>query len=409
MPNFSIALTGLQADSTALNTIGNNLANLNTTAFKKQTTTFEDLFYQQIGSSGSGEQLQTGAGVKVAGTASSFLQGSLSTTSNSTDMALNGDGFFVVQSGQTQSLTRDGNFQLSKTGSLETSDGQTVMGFGASNGVINSSSNLIPLTLPLGGNGLAKATSNFAVDGNLDATAAVGNSFNTSVTMYDSLGKSHIVTVSFTKTSATDWGYSITLPSGDATGTPVSNTGTLTFNSSGVLSSPSTNPTGITFPGMADGAADMNFSWNLFNASGTPTIAQSASTSTATASSQDGYSSGTYQSFAVDSNGILSATFSNGNVQVVGQLAIATVANEDGLTRVGGNNYQTSAASGAASFAAAGVGSRGVIQDAALEGSNVDISTEFSELIVAQRAFQANSKTVTTFDQITQDAIGMMR
>lgn len=409
MPNFSIALTGLQADSTALNTIGNNLANLNTTAFKKQTTTFEDLFYQQIGSSGSGELLQTGAGVKVAGTASSFLQGSLSTTSNSTDMALNGDGFFVVQNGQTQSLTRAGNFQLSKNGSLQTSDGQSVMGFGASNGIVNSTGNLTALTLPLGGNGVAKATQNFSVNGNLDATAAVGSSFNTSVTMYDSLGKSHVASVSFTKANATDWGYSITLPSGDATGTPVNNTGTLKFNSSGVLATPTANVAGITFPTMSDGAADLNFTWDLYGASGSPTIAQSASASTATASSQDGYSSGTYQSFSVDSHGLLSATFSNGNVQVMGQLAIASVANAQGLTRVGGNNYQVSAASGAASFAGAGVGSRGVIQDDALETSNVDISTEFSELIVAQRAFQANSKTVTTFDQVTQDAIAMIR
>jgi flagellar hook protein FlgE len=227
--------------------------------------------------------------------------------------------------------------------------------------------------------------------------------------MYDSLGKSHVAAVSFTKASANSWDYSVTLPSGESTGTPINNNGTLTFNSSGVLTSPTTGISGITFPGMSDGAADMNFSWNLYGASGAPTIAQSASASTATASNQDGYASGTYQSFAVDSSGILSATFSNGDVQVVGQLAIATVANADGLTRVGGNNYQTSAASGAASYAGAGVGSRGTIQDDALEGSNVDISTEFSELIVAQRAFQANSKTITTFDQITQDAIGMMR
>jgi len=129
MPSFSIALTGLEADTTALNTIGNNLANLNTTAFKSQTTSFEDLFYQQLGQSGSGEELQAGAGVKVANTATDFSQGSLSTTSNSTDVALNGDGFFVVQNGATTALTRDGNFQLTSQGTMETSDGQPVMGF----------------------------------------------------------------------------------------------------------------------------------------------------------------------------------------------------------------------------------------------------------------------------------------
>ena len=409
MPNFSIALTGLQADSTALNTIGNNLANLNTTAFKKQTTTFEDLFYQQIGSSGSGEQLQTGAGVKVAGTASSFLQGSLTTTNASSDMAINGDGFFVVQSGQTQSLTRAGNFQLDKSGALITSDGQSVMGFPAAGGVVNSTGNLKGIILPIGGNSLAQATQNFSVNGNLDSTAPVGTAFSTSVNMFDSLGASHLASVNFKKTSASSWDYTIALPAGDATGTPVNNTGTLTFNTSGVLTAPAANVAAIQFPTLSDGAADLNFKWDLYGATGSPTIAQSASASTATASYQDGYASGSYQKFAVDATGLVSATFSNGHVETMGQLAIASVSNPQGLTRVGGNNYQTSAASGSASFAAAGVGSRGVIQDDALEGSNVDISTEFSELIVAQRAFQANSKTVTTFDQVTQDAIGMIR
>ena len=409
MPLFSIPLTGLQADSTALNTIGNNLANLNTTAFKKQTASFEDLFYQQIGSTGSGEALQIGAGVRVSDTSSSFLQGSLSTTSNATDMALNGDGFFVVQHGNVQSLTRAGNFQLDKAGNLITTDGQSVMGFAAINGTVNASGSLTPLTIPISGTGLAKATSTFSVDANLNSASAVGTSFNTSVTMYDSLGQSHIASVSFTKNAQNQWGYNITLPAGDSTGTPVNSSGTLTFNSSGALTNPTANISGITFPGMADGAADLNFSWGLYAASGSPTITQSASTSTASSSLQDGFAAGTYQSFSVDSTGVVSATFTNGQVAPVGQLAIASVANEEGLTRVGGNNFQTSAASGNASFAAAGVGSRGTIEDDAIEESNVDISTEFSDLIVAQRAFQANSKTVTTFDEVTEEAIGMIR
>ena len=409
MPSFSIPLTGLEADSTALNTIGNNLANLNTTAFKKQTTTFEDLFYQQIGSNGANDQLQVGAGVKVSGTQSSFLQGSLDTTSDAADMALAGDGFFVVQDGDVQSLTRAGNFQLDKAGNLITTDGQSVMGFAASNGTVNASGSLTPITIPINGTGTAKATSTFSVDTNLNSSAAVGTSFNTSVTMYDSLGQSHIASVSFTKNSANTWGYSVTLPAGDATGTPTNNTGTLTFSSSGVLTSPTSNLSGITFPGLTDGASDLSFNWQLYGSSGSPLISESASTSTATSTSQDGYASGTYQSFSVDSTGAISATFSNGQVQQVGQVAIAAVPNEDGLTRVGNNNFQTSAASGVATFAAAGVGSRGTIEDETLEESNVDISTEFSDLIVAQRAFQANSKTVTTFDQVTEDAISMVR
>ena len=409
MPSFSIALTGLQADSAALNTIGNNLANLNTTAFKKQRTTFEDLFYQQIGNTGAGEAVQTGAGVKVSGTASSFLQGSLSTTSDAADMALNGDGFFVVQRGQNQLLTRAGDFQVDRSGNLITSDGASVMGFAAVNGAVTTTGNLTPLTLPLEGNGAAKATTAFALTGNLDATAATGASFSTSVTMYDSLGTSQVVTVNFTKTAPNQWGYAMSLPSGQATGTPLNTTGTLTFDSTGALTSPTANKTGISFPGLADGAADLNFDWTLFGAGNVPTIAQSAGSSTAKASSQNGYSAGTYEGFTVDAQGTISASFTNGRTAAIGQLAIASVANAGGLTRVGGNNYQTSAASGTASFAGAGVGSRGTIEDDALEQSNVDISTEFSDLIVAQRAFEANSKTVTAFDTVTQQAINMVR
>ena len=409
MPNFSIALTGLQADSTALNTIGNNLANLNTTAFKKQTTTFEDLFYQQIGNNGSGDTLQTGAGVRASSTSSDFTGGAIAGTNKSTDMALDGDGFFVVQRNNVQSLTRAGNFQLDKSGNLQTTDGQSVMGFPAINGTVAGNGSLAPLKLPLGTNEVAKATSTFSLTGNLDASATVGTAYPATITMYDSLGQSHVASINFTKTSTNNWGYSISLPAGDSTGTAANNTGTLTFNSSGVLTSPSSAVNGITFPGMADGAADLTLNWNLLGTSGTPTITQSASTSTANTTTQDGHASGAYQSFSVDTSGVLSATFSNGDVVQVGQLAIATVANEGGLTRVGGNNYQTTAASGSASVGAAGIGSRGTVEDDSLEASNVDISTEFSELIVAQRAFEANSKTVTTFDTVTQEAIGMIR
>ena len=139
------------------------------------------------------------------------------------------------------------------------------------------------------------------------------------------------------------------------------------------------------------------------------TIAQSAAPSSPTAIAQDGFPSGTYQSFTVDANGVVSAAFSNGNTQNIGQVAVATVTNTEGLVMVGGNNYMTTAASGAATVGVAGAGGRGTIEDSALEQSNVDISTEFADLIVAQRAFQANSKTITTFDSVTQDTIGMIR
>jgi flagellar hook protein FlgE len=408
MPSFSIALTGLEANSVALDTIGNNLANLNTTAFKGQTTSFSDLFYQNIGSTGSGDALQVGLGTQVSGTNTDFSQGSLSTTTNSTDMALNGSGFFVVDQGGLEQLTRSGNFQLDQSGNLQTTTGAGVMGYAAANGVVNTNTPLTTLQIPVDATQAAQATQNFGITANLDAATAIGGTFSTTITMYDSLGTSHAATVNFTKTADNTWSYAISLPAGDATGTPVNNTGTLTFSSSGALLTPAANVTGISFPGLSDGANDMTFNWNLYNSTGAPQIGQTVGTSTATASTQDGFASGSYKSFSVDSAGVISAGFSNGQTVTIGQIAVASVTNVEGLTVEGGNNYQTTAASGAASVGAPGAGGRGSIEDDTLEQSNVDISTEFANLIVAQRAFEANSKTVTTFDTVTQETINMI-
>jgi len=411
MGNFSIALSGLQANSVALNTIGNNLANLNTTAFKGQNTTFEDLFYQQVGQSGSGDAIQIGAGTKVSGTSTDFTEGTIlpDSNTNSADMALDGNGFFVVQQNGVQSLTRAGNFQLSSSGSLITQDGQQVMGYPAVNGVVNSNASLSPITIPVGVNEGAQATQNFSVTANLNSGATTGTEFSSPVTLYDSLGQSHQGTVTYTKTGTNTWSYAVALPSGDATGTPTNNTGTLTFDSNGNLTSPSGTVSTITFPGMADGASDLSFNWNLNGTGSTPTITQLASASTNTTATQDGFTSGTYQSFQVDSSGVITATFSNGRTSTVGQVAVALVSNTAGLTVSGSNNYTTTAASGVASVGVAGTGGRGTLDDGALEQSNINISTEFSDLIVAQRAFEANSKTMTTFDTVSQDAIGMIR
>jgi flagellar hook protein FlgE len=308
MPNFSIALTGLQADTVALNTIGNNLANLNTTAFKSQTTAFSDLFYQNIGSSGSGDPLQVGVGTRVSGTATDYSQGSLTTTQSATDMALSGSGFFMVEQGDDVSLTRAGNFQLDNEGNLITAGGENVMGYGAANGAVNVNGGLIALQLPVTSNEPAQSTQNVALTTSLDASAATGASFSSPVTLYDSLGEEQPATVTYTKTSASTWTYGIALASGAATGTPVNNTGTLTFNGAGALISPTANVAGVSFSGLADGAQPLTFNFNLYNAAGTPTITQSAGTSNTTATTQDGYAAGAYQSFTVAADGTISAT-----------------------------------------------------------------------------------------------------
>jgi flagellar hook protein FlgE len=414
MGNFSIALSGLDADSTALNTIGNNLANLNTTAYKGQNTSFEDLFYQQIGQSGSGNPIQAGSGTKVGATTTDFSEGTLlpDANSNTSDMALDGTGFFLVEQNGQQSLTRAGNFTVANNGSLTTQDGQNVLGYPAVNGVVNTNTNPQPITLPVGATEGAQATENISITANLNSGATVGTTFTSPLQVFDSLGQSHQATVTYDKTGTNTWSYAVTLPPGDSTGTPLNNTGTLTFDTNGNLISPTGSVTGISFPGMADGASDLTFNWNLNglnNSGSTPTITQLASANSNSGAPADGFASGNYTGFTVDPSGVIQAQFSNGNNETIGQVAVATVTNVQGLVAVGGNNFQTTAASGQAIAGVAGTGGRGTVDDNALEQSNVNISTEFSNLIVAQRAFEANSKTVTTFDTISQDVIGMIR
>ena len=413
MGNFSIALSGLQAETVALNTIGNNLANLNTTAYKGQATSFEDLFYQQIGQSGSGGAIQVGAGTKVSGTSTAFTEGTIlpDANGNPADMALAGNGFFVVEQGGTQSLTRAGDFQLNSNGNLITQNGQQVMGYPVVNGVVDQTAPLTPITIPSGTTQGAQETSVFSVSANLDSRATVGTKFSTPLQLFDTLGQSHQATVSYTKTATNTWSYEITLPAGDATGTPINNTGTLVFDSSGLLVSPLVAVFGIKFPGSTDGARDLNVNWALGIFTGVKTLTQVASASTNNSITQNGhgYSSGDYQGFTVDSSGVVTAEYSNGQTVAIGQIAVATVANTAGLTASGNNNFATTAVSGQASIGVAGAGGRGMIDDGALEQSNVNIATEFSNMILAQRAFEANSKTVTTFDKLSQDVLAMVR
>lgn len=821
MASFYIPLSGLNADSKALNTIANNLSNMNTTAFKSETTNFSDLFYQQIGATGSGDPIQIGGGVKVASNDANFTQGSFDTSgTTASDVALDGNGFFVVNGGGTDLLTRNGAFTQDPNGNLVTADGLNVMGYPAVNGVVNTNAPLAPLNIPVVGQvQQPQATTTFGMTANLDSSAAIGTSVPGQVQVFDSLGNSYQATVTYTKTGTNQWSYSVSLPDnltqapavppaaatfavapvagaatcitipavapaaaatpvvatltpsstvaglnttysynfgtagtvdattsltvggvalaipgagetiaalqgqitalgqagvsasvagnvltitaptattmtgsvvGDlaasttsfafntggtvdpstnltitgqkadgtsatiaapivpaagesigqyatdltsalaadgitnvtvtanagqlsiagtdvttnvdatygvyqslaatttnygfgssstvdagtnltitgqtATGAPATliapaiaanesvaqyaadlNTalgnanivgvtvsslggqlsivganatttgaisqdltastisynfgssggavatldpatnltitgrtvsgatatilaptvtagetvatyvtdltnalaaagitgvsvtstaagqlsiagsnitssgsviqdpvatanayGTMTFDSSGNLVSPATNVAGITFAGLSDGAAPMDMTWDLLGASGTPTVSQVDATSTASAATQNGFASGAYQGFTILADGTVTASYSNGQTQAVGQLALANVTNLQGLELQGNGNYATTLASGAASIGISGTNGLATIQGSALEESNVNISAEFSNLIIAQRGFEANSKAITTFDTITQETINMI-
>ncbi len=405
MPSFATALSGLESNNTALNTIANNLANMNTVGYKDQTDQFSTLFYQQLNGGVNGG-VQVGVGTQVASTETDFSDGAPTSTGQSTDMALQGNGFFVINDNGRQELTRAGDFVLSQNGALQTTSGASVMGYPASNGSISLGSGVQPIVLPLGQTLAAKQTGSMNIQANLDASAAVGTSVPAPVTLYDSLGAPHQATVTFTKTAVNTWSYNIALPAGEATGS-AGTTGTMTFDGSGNLTSPTGTISGISFTGLSDGASDMSFGWNLSGAAGA-SVTQTASSSNVAGATSDGYASGSYQGFSVDGNGIVEASFSNGQKEMIGQVAVATVANQQGLQATNNTAYLSTLASGPAVIGTAGNAGRGTIEGAALESSNVDVSTEFSALIVAQRAFEANSKSVTTFDQATQEAINMI-
>ena len=417
MPTFSIPLSGLTAESTALSAIANNLANQNTVGYKDVNVLFRDLFYENLGTTGSGDPVELGAGTQVDAMPGTFTQGSVESTGVPTDVAIQGDGFFVVQQNGTTSYTRAGNFAVDKNNFLVTQDGQQVMGYPAVNGVVTPSLGLSPLQLGAGTISPPTPTSTLQIAANLDASANVGDTFATPVTIFDSLGTSHVLTFTFTKTAANAWNYSVGIPAGDVSGSATIASGSLAFNGSGTLvgvtptaggtvTGAAGNVTAIAINGLTDGASNMAFDWDLFNGT-TPVVTQVAGASSTSSTQQNGSASGTLVNFSIGSDGTVTGSFSNGDTGALGQIALAEFGDVEGLQRVGDNLFTETLASGQAVVGSPGTGGRGTLSGGALELSNVDIATEFSNLIVAQRAFEANAKAITTFDQITQDTINL--
>ena len=515
MPSFSIPLSGLNASSTALSVIANNLANLNTVGFKTQRTQFQDLFYQQIGNSGSGNPIQEGVGVSVSSIGADLTQGSIQSSGVPTDVAIQGNGYFIITKSGELLYTRAGSFTISSTGVLLTPDGAAVQGYPAINGVVNANTTLGPLTIAAGatnppnptgkvelslnlnsnaalpitaagqqsGTGIAPATvlatgsvlagsdgtNAFtyttvagdtlnsvatAISANPNFTASVvgnslivtakngspltfttntltdaatttqletfatsgtpisGGNFSTSVAVFDSLGGSHVLSYNFTKTAANTWNYSITIPAADvgASGAPVTvQSGTLTFNGAGQLISPTVNVGGITISGLADGANPLTFTWNLFGPGGSGLLTQVSGPSATSSTQQDGFSSGTLVSYLIQSDGTIQGTFSNGQTSALGQIALASFTNEQGLIRNGQNEFLASLSSGQANVGGPGTGGRGTLSGGAIEQSNVDIAAQFAQLIVAERSYQANAKSITTFDAVTQTTLNLIQ
>jgi flagellar hook protein FlgE len=414
MSAFSIPLSGLAASSDALNVIANNLSNLNTDGYKDETLNFADVFNQMQGVSGNGDPIQIGSGVQIANESSNYTNGTVSSTGISSNLALQGNGFFVVQNtgNSGESFTRDGAFTVNSQGELCTAQGQLVMGYPAVNGVVSNTTALGPINVNQAANIPAQQTSSLSIDANLNAAAAPGDTFSTPLTVYDSLGTQQTLTMTFTNTAPGAWNYSVSLPASATGGTGAATTlatGALTFDSSGNLTAPASPITGIQVTGLADGAAAMNMSWNLTGTGGTSFITQQTGASATTSTSQNGYGVGTLTGYSVLADGTVQGEFSNNQTMALGRVAIASFANDQGLTQLGNNDLQATFASGGAVIGQAGSGGNGTITGGAVEESNVNLSTEFANMIVAQQTYDANAKALTTMNQVSQATIQMIQ
>ncbi|MBG6213586.1 MAG: flagellar hook protein FlgE [Cryobacterium sp.] len=382
-------ISGLRSHQAMLDVTGNNIANVNTTAFKASAAQFQDTLSQLTSGAGAPQDqvggtnpAQIGLGVQVAGIATNFSQGSSQATGKSTDLMISGDGFFITQSGGETLYTRAGSFDFDSAGRLVSPDGAIVQGWGASaTGVVNDGGATGNIQLPVGAISAATRTTTASFTGNLPSGATVNTVLERDIQVFDDLGTSSTVKLSFTRSSATQWTVSNSL---DATTT------TLTSNGLGGFTGTST---------LVAGNITVNLS-KLEGFAGMTTVAGAAN---------DGNAAGTLNSYTLGADGTLMGLFSNGNQLAIGRVALANFVNPGGLEKAGSSAYRATFNSGAATTGTPGSAGLGSLQSGALEMSNVDLSQEFTNLIVAQRGFQANARIITTSDEVLQELTNLKR
>jgi flagellar hook protein FlgE len=418
--SFSAGLSGLNANSAYLSVIGNNLANINTVGFKSSTVNFQDLVSQTVGGS-SVNPMQVGLGVTTGSISPVFSQGAIENSREATNVAIQGGGFFVVRGATGNSYTRAGNFTFNNDGKLVTPDGQFVQGFTQTNpttGAIISTGTPTDITVPPGVLRAPVQTTQFRTQTNLTGNAATGDTFTSSVQVYDSLGTAHVATVTYTKAAtAGTWNYAVTVPGSEITGgtagTPFSvGTGSVAFNSSGVLTTvngAAPADVNITTPAWANGAAASTWKWDIVDNNNQPALTGYNAPSATSAISQNGSAAGMIDSISISADGTIVATFGAGQTVPVAQLALANFNNPKGLVKLGSSRFGESQAAGIPNVGVAGTAGRGTLIGSALEGSNVDIAQEFTNMILAQRGYQANSKTITVSDELLVETLQLKR
>ncbi len=424
-------VASIKSQQTRMNVIGNNLANVNTTAYKGSRVTFQDMLSQTVRgaarpseSRGGTNAIQYGLGVLVAGTDTNNEQGSLNATNRPTDLAIQGNGYFMISNTDRIAYTRDGGFDLDAAGDLvHRATGERAAGWSADAfGNIDTSAPIgtaSTINVPLGSLNAVQVTSRMSFTGNLNGNATPTDAWTAQIRVFDGLGGSHDLTVEFTNRqnpsigtpptgAVTSWDWAMYEgPAG--TGTLVGSSATpgnerLYFDTNGRAVSDLASGTfnSITVPGSGGAAAfpiQVDFG----------TITQLRGDTQVNAREQNGFPPGSLQSFTVGSDGVITGLFTNGLTRPLGQLAMSIFSNPQGLERMGNNLWRATDNSGIAVVGAPRNGGRGIINAGFLEQSNVDIGNEFTDLIVTQRGFQANTRVVTTVDEMLQDLINMKR
>ncbi len=426
---FSTSISGLNAAANALSVIGNNIANAGTNGFKSARSQFADVYPGTFTGNGANP---IGAGVRLASVAQQFTQGNLTFTNNSLDMAINGQGFFRLSSNGTVVYSRAGAFGVDKDGYIANSDGLHLTGYQAEDGTVTGE--LGELRLQTGDNP-PKATTTADMVANLNAAAtakgtgdpdlvmgdevldANGDPFDppryeapdaesynhsTSFTIYDSLGTAHTATMYFRKTADNEWTMEMSLDSGEFL-TPDAGT-SLTFDDTGALTAPAGPPLGVlgyTAIPVGGGAADLEFGVDLSG------LTQFGSAFSVNSLTQNGYTTGRLSAVDIDESGTVFARYTNGQAQALGQVVLTNFANPQGLAPLGNNTWAETSTSGAALTGAPGTASLGVVQAGALEDSNVNLTEQLVDMIVAQRNFQANAQVISTENAIAQSIINI--
>ncbi len=442
-------VSGLNANGNALSVVGNNIANLSTVGFKSSRSVFADLISSSLG--GAGGAIQTGLGVALNGVQGNFSQGSLSTTSNALDLAIDGNGFYVLRDAAGAAFySRAGQFHLDAQNRIVDPSGFFLQGYQVNtSGLITAS--IGGVTLPTT-TAPPSPTSTVDIGANLNSQSTTGTfsladpagtaRFSTSLTVYDSVGNSHLLTTYFTKTAANTWTYNVLGSTNEiVTGNYHSSnvnaslglvrlaSGSLTFTTSGALDTESvvTSYDSGTAGGTAGGTvgqaqidfvgatADQTIAFNFGTSvttdggTGLNLTTQFGAASGLVQQAQNGFGAGALQTFSVETNGMVNGRFSNGQVRPLAQLALARFPDPLGLVRTGKNTFAESGTSGQPLVGAATSAGLGRILANTLELSNVDLGESFIDMIAAQRGFQANSRVITTSDEILQELVNLKR